>query len=525
MKFALVVPGAIVLALAVEAFGVQIPNLPGVLLLAVAYGAYGGLTIGLVGAAVHVLYTSIFFSNPDHLFQYTHDNFLRTLVIAFVAPGMGLMVGFLQRKTDRLFTLQKSTEAALLKLNGELEARVLARTEELLLARDRAQVIHTQLQLSEQRFRDFAEVASDWLWEQDENFRFSYFSARAFDGVADTVTAHLGKTRREVGNAELTEREWQEHEADLLAHRPFRNLRVKRHNADGSIHYSSISGRPYFDTDGKYRGYRGTARDVTAEVLAEQELEQRVAQRTTEVKHLQRQLIEQERLATIHRLTATVSHELRNPLSVIRNSMYVIGELAKSKDLNIEAPYNRGDRSIRRCENIINHLVEYTQNQELKPRAIAIDRWLDELLDEQGVGAGVPIARDLSAGNQVVFCDQDRLRRALVNVLENARQAMESDDTSDMNVKLRAVTVRSHLAADRVVIEIVDTGSGIAPDVMPHIFEPLFSTRAFGTGLGLPLVKRIMELHSGGIEITSEVGKGTVVRLWLPLAVAKHVAA
>jgi signal transduction histidine kinase len=531
-----VVPLGVAMLSMLGAAGINIPNQPGVLLLAVAYCAFrGGLAIGLFGAAMHMIYSAVFFSIPQHLFTYSGDNLTRALVIALVAPAMGLMVGLLRRNADRVAAREKSTETALTKLNAELEQRVLERTVELLQARNMAEAAQSQARVSEERFRDFAMTASDWFWEQDENLRFSFFSPEAFGGSRETAERHLGKTRREVGTAILTDAEWQAHDADLAARRPFRNLVTRRIASDGTIRYTSSSGQPFFDEDGAFRGYRGTARNVTNEVLDEIDLEHRVAERTAEVRSLQQKLVEQERRSTLDQLTATVSHELRNPLSAIRNSLYVITQAARTSNLSIERPLDRINRSIQRCENIISQLVEYSQIRAPQRRNLTLDKWLAELLDEQSLPEGIELVRDLSAPGQIVSCDPDYLRRVVVNLIENAVQAIQRarGDGSDSTKLISAVpdgrsdriSVRSRRDAGRMEIAIVDSGPGIARDVLPRIFEPLFSTKAFGVGLGLPLVKQILDYHGGGIAVTSDAGEGACVTLWLPLTEANEIAA
>lgn len=526
-----VVPLGIAALWVVGKLGFTIPNQPGVLLLAVAYCAYrGGVVIGVAGAAVHILFTAIFFSDPGHFFVLSGDNWTRAIVISVVAPAMALMIGMLRRDADRTLVCEKLVEAELTKLNAELEERVLARTAELLHARNQAEAARSQARLSEARFRDFAVAASDWFWEQDENLRFTYFSPEAFEGSFELAAAHLGKTRREIGNAMLSEAEWQAYDADLAARRPFRNLMTKRYDADGSVHYTSASGQPFFGEDGKFLGYRGTARNVTKEVLSELELERRVDERTKEVRALQQKLLEQERRATLDQLTATVSHELRNPLSAIRNSVYIIAHSAQIKDLHIERPLDRIGRSILRCENIIAQLVEYSQIRALQRRSVAVDNWLAAVLDEQELPEWIKLIRDLGAPGQIVSCDADYLRRVIFSLIENAVQAIERERGNPAaseapEKRTYCICVRSRRVSDRIEIEIGDNGPGIAPEVLPRIFEPLFSTKAFGVGLGLPLVKQILDYHGGGIEVTSDACKGARATLWLPIAAADEIAA
>jgi PAS domain S-box-containing protein len=519
-----VVPVSTTLLWGLDQLGLSISYQPAVLLLAVAYCAYrGGVAIGLAGAAFLAVFTVFYFSDPGHHFVLSDDSWRRTSVVLLVAPAMGLMVGMLRREADR-------SDAKLNKLNAELEERVLARTAELLRTRDEAEAAQTQAHRSEARFRDFALTASDWFWEQDENLRFTYFSSERHEITRGFATSQIGKTRQELGTTARSAAEWQAHLADLEARRPFRNLIMTRRLPDGTVRYTNTSGQPFFDDNGKFLGYRGTARNVTTEVLGEIELERRVEERTKEVHALQQKLLEQERRATLDQLTATVSHELRNPLSAIRNSVYMIAHTAEINDLHLERPLERIDRSILRCENIIAQLVEYSQIRALQRRSMSVDKWLDEVLDEQQLPEWVTLVRDFGAPGHVVSCDADHLRRVVFSLIENAVQAIERERAdpaaSDTPEKpAHRIWVRSRQVSNRIEIEIGDNGPGIAPDVLPRIFEPLFSTKAFGVGLGLSLVKQILDYHGGGIDVTSDTGKGTRATLWLPIAIADEIAA
>jgi PAS domain S-box-containing protein len=381
-----------------------------------------------------------------------------------------------------------------------------------------------RLKNSEERFRDFAETASDWFWEQDENLRFSYLSNAVHARSGLPVDEHIGKTRRDVVHLGVSEEQWRAHDADLAARRPFHDFQFQRQGDDGAIHHIRISGRPVFGADGRFAGYRGTARNVTDEVEAEIELERRVGERTAELHDMQEELLRKERLATLGQLTATVSHELRNPLGVIRNTMFTITEAAQSSGLKLDRALGRIERSIGRCDTIITDLLDYTRIRRLQREKFPLDSWLAEVLDEQQIPQRIALVREFGAGDPVVSVDADRLRRVIINLVDNAAQAIEGD-REGANPAPPCITVRTHIAGERVEIEIADSGPGIPPEIFKRIFEPLFSTKGFGVGLGLPTVKQIMEHHGGSIEMSSEPGRGTRALIWLPLAREAGIAA
>jgi len=372
---------------------------------------------------------------------------------------------------------------------------------------------------SEARFRDFAEATSDWFWEQDENLRFVRFSG---DGRSSEITSttDLGKTRHETVKAGVTPEQWAQHDADMAARRPFQNFRFERTLADGRVIYVAISGKPVFDAKGNFRGYRGSGRDVTKEVAVEVELARRVEERTAELRATQGELVRKERLSALGQLTATMAHELRNPLSAIRNTLFAVKETAAGKGVDLERPISRVERSVVRCDRIINDLLDYTRVKELHLAELAPDPWIEEVLSEQRLPAGIALERNLAA-DCMIAVDPERVRRVLINLIDNAAQAMPE------NAPERMIRVTTALTSDgRFEFVVADTGGGIPPDVLPKVFEPLFSTKSFGTGLGLPMVKQIVEQHDGTITIASEVGKGTSVTVRLnQLAQQKGIAA
>jgi PAS domain S-box-containing protein len=378
-----------------------------------------------------------------------------------------------------------------------------------------------RLKDSELRFRDFAETASDWFWEQDEDLKFAYLS----DPVTRsglTPSSHIGKTRREVVFDGVSDEQWRAHETDLTARRPFQNFRFQRKSATGDLRHISVSGKPLLDEAGEFRGYRGTARDITAEVVTELELTRRVDERTAELRSAQEELLRSERLSVLGRLTATVAHELRNPLSAIRNSIYALKEVVAGKGLTLDRPLARIERSIGRCDRIVTDLLDYARSRHLQRAPHVLEDWLAEVLDEQKLPENVTLSRGFGAPGVVAAFDPDRLRRVIVNLVENAAQSLGDAEREGRRLEIAVETRQS----DRQIeIAVIDTGQGIPPDVLPKIFEPLFSTKSFGTGLGLPTVKQIVEQHGGEIEVSSELGAGTRVLVRLPLPRSQEIAA
>jgi signal transduction histidine kinase len=229
------------------------------------------------------------------------------------------------------------------------------------------------------------------------------------------------------------------------------------------------------------------------------------------------ELLKAERLSVLGQLTATVAHELRNPLSAIRNTLFTIKELAVNAGIKLDRPVARMERSIERCDRIISDLLEFTRNRELNCTSVSFDRWLAGVLAEQNVSPSISLITEFAAAEAVVPVDPDRMRRVIINLFENAAQALAERPAEQE----KRITARTAAVDGELVLVIEDTGPGISPENLARIFEPLFSTKSFGTGLGLPTVKQIVNQHGGNITVDSEVGRGTRVTVRLPLDAAE----
>ncbi len=240
-------------------------------------------------------------------------------------------------------------------------------------------------------------------------------------------------------------------------------------------------------------------------------LEELVAARTRELEAAQDELVRREKLALLGQLTADVAHELRNPLGTIQTSLYTLKGQVEGGEGRTASAIERAERNIRRCDRIIQELLDTTRNTPPELRPIELDPWLAAQLDEEPPPRNVTLHRRLDSG-VVIEVDEERLRRCVLNILTNAYQAAaeQRDGTAE-------VTVATAAGDGRAQITIADSGKGMPDDVRQRLFEPLFSTRSFGVGLGLTVARQIIEQHGGGIEVESEENRGTTVLLWLPI--------
>jgi PAS domain S-box-containing protein len=266
----------------------------------------------------------------------------------------------------------------------------------------------------------------------------------------------------------------------------------------------------------RFVGIFHTAVDITEIVKAREELkrhqnhlEQLVAERTAELQGLQEEMVRRERLTALGKIASVISQEIRTPLSTVSNSIFVIKERLKNKEIGAKRSIERAGRAIRRCYDIIEEFKSFTQVDPLRKKLTDIDLWLNQLLDGLSDVKGITIERQINSGIFIEI-DPDRLHRAVQNIVQNAIDAVTKS-------KKGKILVRSQMAFNRLEIEITDSGIGIPRQSLEEIFEPLFSTKSFGLGLGLDITRQILDAHGGGISIESEEEKETKVLLWIPV--------
>lgn len=243
-------------------------------------------------------------------------------------------------------------------------------------------------------------------------------------------------------------------------------------------------------------------------------LEHRVTARTAELRETRAALARAARLAEMGQLTGTVAHELRNPLGVIATSITVIETRSREANLDLDAALARANRGIRRCENIITEHLDFARAKGHKPLSLILDYWLSGILDEMTIPGSFILDSDLQTRGAVIPFDPETLRRAVINLVDNACQAMIGEPE---NKKTSRLSVATRMDCGEAEIIVADNGPGIPANVLARVTEPLFSTKIFGTGFGLPTVQRIMDVHGGSLQIDSPSGQGTRITLRLPL--------
>jgi signal transduction histidine kinase len=231
----------------------------------------------------------------------------------------------------------------------------------------------------------------------------------------------------------------------------------------------------------------------------------------------QAQLVESEKLASVGQMAAAVAHGLRNPLASLRASaQFALRHPdAPAARETLEAMVGEVDR----LDHRITHLLTYSRPSpahRLRERVAALVEAALRPLRPLFAERRVALETDLPPQLPEVLVDPTKLEQALVEVVANALDAMPQGGT---------LRVAGAVEGDAVVIALADTGRGIAAEALPNVFEPFFTTRAEGTGLGLAIARRFVEQNGGRMELASEPGHGTTVRIVLPVAAAGPVGA
>jgi signal transduction histidine kinase len=254
---------------------------------------------------------------------------------------------------------------------------------------------------------------------------------------------------------------------------------------------------------------------------------------TESIARFRRAETQKERLSALGRLSTVVAHEIRNPLMIISASLRTLRRDDVAPNELREAVADI-DEEAARLNRIVTEVLDFARPVRFELG----DASLNDVCRASAIAAttgatDVTVAFDLDTAIPTVVTDAERLRTALVNILSNARAAVQAarvaqpvaSGRSDVAEAVSAgITVATRLQGDHVAISVRDTGGGIAPEDITHIFDPYFTTRRAGTGLGLPIAKNIIEGLGGTITAVSRVGEGTDIRIDLPLRAPENPA-
>jgi two-component system sensor histidine kinase HydH len=233
----------------------------------------------------------------------------------------------------------------------------------------------------------------------------------------------------------------------------------------------------------------------------------------------QEELLRQERLAALGQISAVMAHEVRNPLGVIFNSLGPLRQLMRPKG-DAAMLLSIIEEEAGRLNRIVGSLLDFARPTSLQMSEGDISELIDEVIRDSvtdfAYHDGIEVRAEYQHTPGGLVFDPHLIRQALVNLVQNAFQAIPREGLVRIATSDASVGDRSY-----VRIAVSDSGTGIREDLLPRIFDPFFTTRATGTGLGLPVVKRVAEDHRGLLEVDSQPGKGTTFSLLLPRAAGR----
>ncbi|HYS77228.1 MAG TPA: ATP-binding protein, partial [Candidatus Dormibacteraeota bacterium] len=234
------------------------------------------------------------------------------------------------------------------------------------------------------------------------------------------------------------------------------------------------------------------------------------------------EIVRSGRLAAWAEMARRVAHEIKNPLTPIQLSVEHVRRVFKAKDARfgqvLSDCLDNIQKQVEGLRQIAYEFSAYARLPRILPKPTGVAELLDEALGPYATAApsGISLARDVSPGLPPVLVDRTVMVRALVNLIENALQAMPEGGTLSVSARV----AEGSSGDRRIAIEVHDTGCGIPESLLPRLFEPYFSTKRGGTGLGLGLARRAIEEHGGTIALRSRPGEGTLVTVTLPAAPA-----
>jgi PAS domain S-box-containing protein len=432
----------------------------------------------------------------------------------FAADGQALFTAIIRDVTER-----KRHEA----VERELEQ---------LLEQARIDRIENAAKTAETQFRRIVETAHEGIWELDGDGRIAFVNER--------MAGMLGYTPAELHGRHSTEFHDEEDRGAVEA--LFRRRRAGvseladlrfRHRGGHAV-WTLMSARPVTDDRGRFRGELAMFTDVTERKRAADELQRSVDEReraltelrakTEELRATTQQLWQAARLAGVGELAASIAHELNNPLATV--ALRVEGLLAKtppgdSRRRSLEVV----EQEVERMAGLVSNLLQFSRAGRDQVSTVNVPEEIlktVELVGHHLRKRQVRVQPEFTPDVPHIHADRQQLRQVFLNLFTNAADAMPAGGLLTPRVR----TGRLEPDAPAVVIEIVDTGTGIPEELIGRVFEPFFTTKdeGAGTGLGLAICRRIVQQHRGTLEIESRSGGGTTVRITLPTRPDTNVA-
>ncbi|WP_183231986.1 PAS domain S-box protein [Bradyrhizobium sp. SBR1B] len=377
-------------------------------------------------------------------------------------------------------------------------------------ARERLENALVALRESEQRFRDYAETASDWLWETGPDHRVTRLSEHTSDaGILSTGL--IGLLRWDIAcDTEEESEKWRQHRETLQAYLPFRDLVYRTVNRTGSPIYVRTSGKPFFDGNGNFLGYRGVSTDITAII--------RAGQAEQELRKAQAELTHVTRITTLGELTTSIAHEINQPLAaILSNADACLSWMAREAP-NLAAARSSVEWIIEdaiRASEVIRSIRALAKKGEIEMVPLDINQVVRDvvaLVARELTSHRVTLRSELMSALPTVLGDRVQLQQVVINLVMNGIEAMEA--VTDRPRELLIQSSTDDLGY--VQLAVSDCGVGIAENDADRVLDPFFTTKPSGLGMGLSICRSIVEAHGGRISVVQKNGPGATFQFALP---------
>ena len=370
----------------------------------------------------------------------------------------------------------------------------------------KVKVAEAALRESEGKFRDYAETASDWFWEIGPDYKFTLLTENAFgsDPAARIGTACWDHAL----DLETEPEKWRLVRATLDARKPFRDFVYCSQDRNGSPMYVRASGKPAFDVNGEFRGYHGTGTDVTA-IIRAQQVEESLRTAQAELTHVGR-------VATLGQLTASIAHEVTQPIGSARNNARAALNFLDRRSPNLgevkealECVVADADRAGQIVDRIRDHIKKAPPRRERFDLNEAIDEVLllaRTAITENGISVQTRFAERLA-----VCGDRVQLQQVVLNLALNAVEAMAS-----VEARARQLSISTGEIQAKVLVKVCDSGPGIDPENLDRVFEAFYTTKSNGVGMGLSICRSIITAEGGRLWAEANKPHGAVFQFTLP---------
>jgi PAS domain S-box-containing protein len=341
-----------------------------------------------------------------------------------------------------------------------------------------------RVKLAEQELENIFESISDMVFFVGEDYIIKNINKAVSKRLGKLPEEIIGKKCYEVFHG--TKEPWAEcpHQKTVEKRKAFVEEVEDPHMGGTFITSSS----PIFDTGGEFIGTVNVVSDIT------------------ELKTLRERVIKTDRMAALGEVAARVAHEIRNPLVSLGG---FAKRLEKKLEGNLKEYADIIAKEVERLEAILNDILSFVKETRIKKETVDSNRLMEDvisLLGSEIYDKNIALVKEFSEPIDI-YVDPNRIKDALLNILKNAVQAIGNNGS---------VTIKTYNRNNSCVFEIKDTGSGIAVEDLPFIFDPFYTTKKFGTGLGLTITHRIIEEHEGSIEVESKPGAGSTFRVVIP---------